>query len=381
MSGHDGVGGPRRPDDAELSDLSRDELVRLGSAQDDVEIVHREDPFPVPGTRAERRTERGIALWFALAGVAGLGFVAAYLFWPWEYAPPSDEGTEHLLYSLYTPIIGLLLGISIFAVGVGVIAYAKNLFPHETSVQQRHGGSSSEFDRRTTVAIITDAGAGSGIARRSLIKRAAGFGAGVFGLGLGVFSLGGFIRDPWEGGDDAALWTTGWAKESDDEIVYLRQDTGDPHEVVLVRPEDMVAGSIITVYPFRDSERGDDEALLHALRRADNPTMLIRLRPEQAATVLKRKGQEDFNYGAFYAYSKICTHVGCPASLYEAQTGLLLCPCHQSQFDMQEYARPIFGPATRALPQLPIEVNDEGYFVARGDYIEAVGPAFWERKS
>ena len=121
------------------------------------------------------------------------------------------------------------------------------------------------------------------------------------------------------------------------------------------------------------------EALSAALHRSDNPVMLIRLRPNQ--NVVKRAGQENFNFGDYYAYSKICTHLGCPTSLYEQQTGRLLCPCHQSQFDVFEYAKPVFGPAARALPQLPIEVDESGYFVARGDFIEPIGPAFWERDS
>jgi ubiquinol-cytochrome c reductase iron-sulfur subunit len=141
----------------------------------------------------------------------------------------------------------------------------------------------------------------------------------------------------------------------------------------------MASGAIETVFPFKESERGDEEALLHAQRASDAPVMLIRLDP--GVQVTKRPGQEDFNYGDFYAYSKICTHLGCPASLYEQRTSRLLCPCHQSQFLLTEWARPIFGPATRPLPQLPITVNEEGYFVARSDFIEPVGPAFWERSS
>ena len=86
--------------------------------------------------------------------------------------------------------------------------------------------------------------------------------------------------------------------------------------------------------------------------------MLIRLRPEDGAKAIKRKGQESFNYGDYFAYSKICTHLGCPTSLYEQQTNRILCPCHQSQFNALEYGKPIFGPAARALPQLPITVND-----------------------
>ena len=131
-----------------------------------------------------------------------------------------------------------------------------------------------------------------------------------------------------------------------------------------------------TVFPFRESERGDEEALLKALRRSDNPAMLIRLRP--GTPVIQRPGQEDLHYGDFYAYSKICTHLGCPTSLYETQTNRILCPCHQSQFIATEYAKPVFGPAARPLPQLPITVNEEGYLVATADFPDAIGPAFWE---
>ncbi|HKR52694.1 MAG TPA: ubiquinol-cytochrome c reductase iron-sulfur subunit [Pseudonocardiaceae bacterium] len=376
MSGHgEPIGRQRSPSEAELSTLSREELVRLGLAADGVTIVHQEDPFPVPGTRAEKRTERKVARWFIIAALTGLGFLAAFLFWPHEYVPPGSPDNGHLLYTLYTPIIGLLLGISVFAVGAGTVAYAKLLLPHETAVQKRHMGGSAQIDRVTTTAILTDTGTRSNIGRRSLIKRAAGAGAGVLGVGVGVLALGGLVRNPWKGGDQAALWVTPWHAEKG-EPVFLRYDT---EQLTLVRPEDLAAGSIATVFPYKRS--WSEEEAHKALRASDSPVMLIRLRPEQAAQVVARRGQAGFNYGDFYAYSKICTHLGCPASLYEAQTARLLCPCHQSQFDMLEYAKPIFGPATRALPQLHIDVNDEGYFYAKGDFIEPIGPAFWERRS
>lgn len=374
MSGHDGPAG-RRLTDADLSRMSQDELARLGMELDGVTLVHREDPFPVPGTRAEHRTERKVARWFIIAAIAGLGSVAAYLFWPWEYAPPGSPDSEHLRYLLYTPIVGVLFGVSVFALGAATIIYSKQLLPHETAVQQRHVGASAEMDRATTAALLADSATRSGLGRRSLIKRAAGMGAGVFGIGTGVIALGGLVRDPWKGGDNAALWTTDWSSP-DGERVYLRYEH---HEITLARPEDIAAGGIATVFPYKYS--WTEEEAHKALRGSDNPVMLIRLRPEQAAQVVKRKGQVDFNYGDFYAYSKICTHLGCPASLYESQTSLLLCPCHQSQFDMLQYAKPVFGPATRALPQLPIAVDDEGYFYATSGFIEAVGPAFWERRS
>ncbi len=363
------------PSHADLSTSSREELVRLGLALDGVTIAHLDEPFPVRGTRAEKRTERQVAWWFIIAALAGLGFITAYLFWPWHYAPPGTPGGQHLIYQLYTPVIGVLLGLAVFAVGGGTIAYSKRLLPHETAVQDRHMGGSAEVDRVTTGAILADTGARSKVGRRSLIKRAAGAGAGVLGLGVGVLALGGLVRNPWQGGADAALWTTPW-RSTDGEPVFLRYED---KEHTLARPEDLAAGSIATVFPYKRS--WSEHEAHEALGASDSPVMLIRLRPEQAAQVVQRKGQVGFNYGDFYAYSKICTHLGCPASLYESQSARLLCPCHQSQFDMLAYAKPIFGPATRALPQLPIDVNDEGYFYATGDFVEPVGPAFWERRS
>ena len=107
--------------------------------------------------------------------------------------------------------------------------------------------------------------------------------------------------------------------------------------------------------------------------------MLIRIKPEDLSRVVKRKGQESFNFGDFFAYTKVCSHLGCPSSLYEQQTYRILCPCHQSQFDITHEAKVIFGPAKRALPQLPITVDDEGYLIAQSDFTEPVGPSFWER--
>ena len=79
------------------------------------------------------------------------------------------------------------------------------------------------------------------------------------------------------------------------------------------------------------------------------------------------------------AYSKICTHVGCPVGLYRESEHSLLCPCHQSTFDVLDGARVVFGPAPRPLPQLPLGVDGEGYLIALGDYPEPVGPTFWNR--
>ena len=360
---------------ADVEAMSQAQLARLASALDDVEVVHNQDPWPVRGTRAEKRAARSVALWFLISAVSGLAFLLVFLFWPFEYVPPGSPG--YFVYSLYTPVVGGTLGFSVLALGIAVIAYVKKFFPDEVSVQQRHDGPSDEVARRTVVAQVVQAGKDTGIARRKMIVGSAGAAAGVLGLGLGVAAVAPLVRNPWKGGDEAALWTTGWRVENG-ETVYLRYDTGDPEEVALVRPEDQEPGSMMTVFPFRESERGDEEALVQGLRRADNPVMLIRLRPDTPRTW--RPGQENLHYGDYVAYSKICTHLGCPTSLYESQTNRILCPCHQSQFIATEYGRPVFGPAARPLPLLPITVNDEGYFVATGDFPEAIGTSFWERR-
>lgn len=370
------------PSEEELAGMSRDELLLLGGKLDGVDIIEYPDPWPVKGTRAEKRAERVVGFWFTLSAVAGLAFTLVFMFWPAKYEAPRQSGFQ--AYYLFTPLLGLTLGVAILATGIGVIAYTKKFIPHELVVQERHDGGSNELDKKTIMALLADAGNRSTITRRKLIYRSAGAGAGVLGLGLTVFTVGGLLRNPHaqSQGPDGLLHTGWLSNPGDTEKVFLRRNTGNSEEIVLVKPEDLDAGSMETVFPFRESERGDHAALSKALIKADNPVMLIRLRPEDGRKVIKHKGQEDFNYGDFYAYTKICSHLGCPASLFEQRTNRILCPCHQSQFDALQYAKPIFGPATRKLAQLPIDVDPEtGYFYARHDFIEPVGPAYWERKS
>lgn len=372
------------PSESELAGMDRDQLVELGTSLDGVKIVDYPDPWPVKGTRAEKRAERMVALWFVIAGLAGLAFVVL-LCWPdvWRYKAPDASGT--FWYNLYTPALGVTLGLAILGLGIGVLLYTKKFIPHELSVQERHDGDgkgSSELDKKTIVAQLADAGDRSTIARRSLIKRSAALGGGALGLGVVALPIASFVKSPWKEPNPAdTLWHTPWMPQHPGDVVYLRRYTGVSDQVELIRADDLDAGGMETVFPFHESDREDPEKLAAIFNRSDAPVMLIRLRPEEAARVTKRKGQEDFNFGEYYAYSKVCTHVGCPASLYEQRTNRILCPCHQSQFDALTYGKPIFGPATRALPQLPITVSPDGYLVARSDFIEPVGPAFWERKS
>jgi ubiquinol-cytochrome c reductase iron-sulfur subunit len=78
------------------------------------------------------------------------------------------------------------------------------------------------------------------------------------------------------------------------------------------------------------------------------------------------------------AYSKVCTHAGCPVAIYRAKERELVCPCHQSVFDVLDGGRVLAGPAPRALPQLPINTASDGGIVAAGDFDARVGPDDWD---
>jgi ubiquinol-cytochrome c reductase iron-sulfur subunit len=385
------TGVPGQPSDAELASMSREELLELGGKLDGVDIIYKERRWRVPGTKAEKRTERLVAYWLLLGGVSGLALLLVFMFWPWEWKPPGSEG--EFLYTLATPLYGLTFGLSILAIGIGAVLFQKKFIPEEISVQQRHDGRSPEIQRKTVVANLTDALEESTIKRRKVIGMSLGIGLGAFGVGTLVAFIGGLIKNPWKpvvpsaDGPKAVLWTSGWTPRFNGETIYLARATGESHApFVKMRPEDLDAGGMETVFPWRASD-GDGTTveshhrLSEILMGVRNPVMLIRIKPADMPKVVKRKGQESFNFGEFFAFTKVCSHLGCPSSLYEQQTYRILCPCHQSQFDALHFARPIFGPAARALAQLPITIDQDGYLVANGDFIEPVGPAFWERSS
>ncbi|MGY0497734.1 cytochrome bc1 complex Rieske iron-sulfur subunit [Nocardia sp. FBN12] len=379
MSGQEHSDMGREPTEDELDAMSTAELAELGAKRDDVDVVYRNERWPVPGTKAEKRAERAVTFWFAISGLAAAALIGVFLFWPWEWKGYGDEG--HAAYSLYTPLVGLTFGISVLVIGIAVVLIRKRFIPAEISIQQRHDGPSDEVERRTLAAELQDALDTSTLGRRKMMLGTAGAGVGVLGIGALLVFVGGMVKNPWAKREKSPLWVSGWTPDYPGETIYIRRDTGRPNDIVLVRPEDLDAGSMETVFPWKEKWRGDAHETLQSLRGIRNAVMMIRLRTEDAEKAIKRKGQESFNFGDYFAYSKICTHLGCPTSLFEQQTNRILCPCHQSQFSATEWGKPVFGPAARALPQLPITVNSEGFLVAAGDFIEPLGPAFWERRS
>ncbi|MCF4006259.1 ubiquinol-cytochrome c reductase iron-sulfur subunit [Corynebacterium uropygiale] len=394
----------------ELNSMSNDELARLGTELDGVTVAYRKERFPVENDPASKRASVSVGVFLGLSIIGALGFLLVYLFWPWQYKGHGADGLW--MYTFYTPLLGVCAALAIGGLGLAVVTYVKKIIPEEISVQRRHDGPSDEVDRRTMTALLNDSWNTSTLGRRKVLAGMLGASGVLAGLSV-IFPVFSMIKNPWKKGPlgiqgDGTLWTSGWTLHSKGVKVYLGRDTGaiaDFHDseigrhaktegisrLVRMRPEDLDAGSMETVFPLpadlvndrdkHDKARDVYEEHMHSIHGPRNAVMLIRLRHKDAQEAVERQGQEDFHYGDYYAYSKICTHIGCPTSLYEAQTNRILCPCHQSQFDAKMYGKPLFGPAARALPQLPIEVDEEGYLVAKGDFIEPVGPAFWERRS
>jgi ubiquinol-cytochrome c reductase iron-sulfur subunit len=314
----------------------------------------------VPGRRAEdldvraaRRAERLVAFWFTLSVLGTVGFVVT-----------NFVGDKHAEY--YTPALGAALGIALGGLGIGVILWAKRLLPHEQAVQPRHDFRSSDEEIAATEETFREGFADTGLAKRPLLRRSL--------LGAGT-ALGGLVVVPLLNLTNAKpgkkLNTTEWVKNA-------RLVTA---EGTYVKLGDVAIGSIETVFPAVPVPAADGSVTyqprtdVHS--KADSTTILIRLAPGENRP---RPGREDWAVDDHVAYSKICTHAGCPVSLYEQQTHHLLCPCHQSVFDVLDGCRAIFGPASRSLPQLAIAADDEGFLYARdGDYAEPVGAAFWER--
>ncbi len=366
--------------DVEDPRLTRFDLIREGARRDGVEIVHYAPRFAVRGTLAERRIERTIALMFMLVGLFATIFVVVYIWWPWKYETGSVTDESRVLSKVYTPLLGVSLGLALLFLGLAIIAWAKKLLPEEVSVQERHIGPSPTDEQKLTAAAIVNMGDELGVRRRPMLIGALALGSLPLTVAAIAPLVGGLIKSPHRSADgtrdEAVFLTTGWDGDlyNDGKPVYMARMDGTK-----IRPEEVSVGGQITVFPLIFNEAGQFIGATNQF--ADSPTLLIHLREADAQTALKNAKPINVGsqWGDLIAYTKICSHAGCPASLYEQQTNRLLCPCHQSQFQITDNARPIFGPASRALAQLPIDVDGDGYLFAKSDYKVPVGPGFWER--
>ncbi len=297
-------------------------------------IATLSDPHMGDAARNPKRAEGIIALIFVVAIVFIAGFGVAYTQnWnPW--------------------ILGGTVGLGLFLLGFGLTAWGKYLMPQGPFVEERHVLASSPEDRDSMAAALVERSTVV-VKRRKVLGGLFALGAGIFGI-VALFPL---VRSlgPLPG---TSLETSNWRKGK-----LLVDSSGRS-----ITKGTLVVGGIVTVYPagFQNTDSG----------QAVDQTVLIRVQDSDLVTA---KGRETWAPAGYVAYSKVCTHLGCPVGLYEQQLELLVCPCHQSMFNVRNGAIPQFGPAPRPLPQLPLYFDDEGTLRAQAGYDQAIGPGFYER--
>ncbi|WP_404960506.1 Rieske 2Fe-2S domain-containing protein [Streptomyces sp. 147326] len=328
-------------------------------------VAVADDPFADPGLpvhkpriqdideRAAKRSERTVAMLFTLSMLATIGFIASYVIFPVGkivYIFPIGK------VSALNFALGMTLGTALFCIGAGAVHWARTLMSDVEVAAERHEIAAPPEVKAQVLQDFRDGASESAIGRRPLIRNTM-LGA----LAMLPLSAVMIMRDlgPLP---EQKLRKTVWAKGK----LLINDNTNEP-----LRPEDVLVGSLTFVRPEGLEEEQHD----FQVQIAKAALMIVRIQPED----IKDKQELEWSHDGIVAYSKICTHVGCPISLYEQQTHHVLCPCHQSTFDLSDGARVIFGPAGHALPQLRIGVNDEGFLEALGDFEEPVGPAFWER--
>ena len=313
--------------------------------------------------KAARRAERQIVSMFLLSVLFVIAFVAAYV--------GIDKTT-----TVYIPVfgnvgasqiaLGFCMGAAVFLIGAGAIQWAKKLMPDVEVVQQRHDMASPASAAEEAAANYERGRDESGFVRYRMIRRTLIAALALFPIPLVILLKDLWVPTPAEEGKTPAeiLSTTIWRTDSR----IVSDGTYRP-----VRPEDLPVGGLISAVPADLQEIEHEQGNLNARGKA--AIILIRMEPDE----IRSQQGEGWDYQGILAYSKICTHVGCPIALYEQRTHHLLCPCHQSTFDLADSGNVVFGPAARRMPQLPIGVDAEGFLVARSDFTEPVGPSFWER--
>lgn len=297
----------------------------------------------------EKTASRQVAVLFFLS-IAGSAFaIFSYFAFPIN----EDLGTVRIS----TLMLGAGITLGLLGIGFGAVHWAKTLMPDAEVAEDRHQTRGSDEVRARAIEIVKLADSESGFSRRKLIRRSL-YGALVFFPLPAIMLFGDLGPNPAD-----TLRHTMWKKGTR----LTKDPTGTP-----IKASDVTIGSVFHVIP-----EGLNESAHKLEEKAKAAVLLVRLDPTDLKEADDRK---TWSYDGIVAYSKICTHVGCPVALYEQRSHHLLCPCHQSTFDVTEACKVIFGPASRPLPQLPIAVDSEGYLIAQSDFTEPVGPSFWERQ-
>ncbi|RAY13118.1 (2Fe-2S)-binding protein [Actinomadura craniellae] len=369
MSDHKDTGGPLEPEDSAAENGRTPRKVIGTPPQTGTLLAAEEEPAPQGAgdeldEASAKRAERVIASLFLLASASSVAFIAYYIGWSGRNG--GMHGIDRALESNLW--LGGTMAVSFLAMAIGITLWVRRLMTSKQIVQQRGDLRSDEPTRQAFTEDFLDGAEDSAITKRPLLRRTLLLAAAPLGLAPLVL-----LRDlgPLP---EKKLRSTYWgpavakAKAGGKKGVRLVVDGTDKP----LRASDFASpGGMITVLP--EGIHHADHALNEIAKAV---TILINVPADKFKPA---KGRENWHVGGIVAYSKICTHVGCPAALYEQTTHHILCPCHQSTFDATDAAKVIFGPAARSLPQLPITTDDEGYLIATGDYPEPVGPSFWER--
>lgn len=304
----------------------------------------------------ERRAERQVAGMFGVASLLAVAFCVFYF--------TVDKDQTFLGWSALNFSLGATLGLSLLLIGMGAIQWAKKLMGDHEIFELRHPAPSSDEDRAQVLDELNSGIDESGFGRRPLIRNSL-LGA-VGALGLPAIVL---LRDlgPLPHDQSNTVWKKG--------MRVVNDVSGTP-----IKPADLQVGQLVNAEPailFETDKDGakvlEGTAALQAKAKA--AVIVVRMRPED---ITPPKGRENWGIEGILCFSKICTHVGCPISLWEQQTHHLLCPCHQSTFDLADGGKVIFGPAHRPLPQLQIAVDNEGYLIAVSDFQDIIAPSYPE---
>lgn len=310
---------------------------------------------------AARRAAVQVATLFGLSALAALAAIVAYIAIPIDAIVrlplAGGVGALHLA-------LGVFIGLSILGIGLGAIHWARKLMNGKEFVQYRHPANSTKQEKAQAIAAFERGVADSAFGKYPILRRSLLGALVLMPLPLIVLLRGLWVTPGGTPSPSGLLRHTIW-----------RADIRILSDVALrpIKPADIPVGGMVAAIPENLEEVEREAGDLNA--RAKAAIVLVRMSPGE---ILTQQG-EGWDYEGVLAFSKICTHVGCPIALYERRTHHLLCPCHQSTFDLADSGNVVFGPAARRMPQLPIKLDAEGYLVAASDFQEPIGPSFWER--